>query len=73
MRSPDTAALGRTPFYPLLAKELWEVVSARALWTLLMVAALALSLWIMSRALPVPRAALPLMVLAAISYQPVTH
>ena len=37
MRSPDTAALGRTPVYPLLVKELWEPVSGRALWTLLLI------------------------------------
>jgi ABC-2 type transport system permease protein len=37
LRSPDTAVLGRTPVYPLLAKELWEVVSGGALWTMLLI------------------------------------
>ena len=39
MRSPDTVthAHARAPFHPLLAKELWEVVSGRALWTMLLI------------------------------------
>jgi ABC-2 family transporter protein len=36
LRSPDTAT-GRTPLYPLLAKELREAVSGRALWTMLLI------------------------------------
>jgi ABC-2 type transport system permease protein len=37
LRSPDTVAVGRTPVHPLVAKELWEAVSGRALWTLLLI------------------------------------
>ncbi len=37
MRSPDRAVVGRAPFHPLLAKELWEVASGRALWTMLLI------------------------------------
>ncbi len=37
MRSPDTAALARAPLHPLLTKELWEVLSGRALWTMLLI------------------------------------
>jgi ABC-2 type transport system permease protein len=39
LRSPDTVtyAHARAPFRPLLAKELWEVVSGRALWTMLLI------------------------------------
>jgi ABC-2 type transport system permease protein len=37
LRSPDTAALARAPLPPLLAKELWEAVSGRALWTMLLI------------------------------------
>ena len=37
MRSPDTAAAARAPFHPLLAKELWEALSGRALWTMLLI------------------------------------
>jgi hypothetical protein len=40
------------------------------LWTLLMALALGLSLWIMQRVLPMPRAALLVAVLAAVTYQP---
>ncbi|HEY1361444.1 MAG TPA: ABC transporter permease subunit [Xanthobacteraceae bacterium] len=36
MRSPDTAALHRVAFRPLLAKELREVLTGRALWTMLL-------------------------------------
>src|SRR3989441_5714807 len=37
LRSPDPAVVRRAPFHPLLAKELWEVVSGRALWTMLLI------------------------------------
>ena len=37
MRSPDPAVVRRAPFHPLLAKELWEVASGRALWTMLLI------------------------------------
>src|SRR5260221_9591182 len=36
LRSPDPAVVPRAPFHPLLAKELWEVASGRALWTMLL-------------------------------------
>jgi len=35
LRSPETAILHRAPMRPLLGKELWEVASGRALWTML--------------------------------------
>ena len=37
MRSPDPAVVRRAPFHPLLAKEMREVVSGRALWTMLLI------------------------------------
>jgi ABC-2 type transport system permease protein len=37
LRSPDPAVVRRAPFHPLLAKELWEVTSGRALWTMLLI------------------------------------
>src|SRR5215470_7395426 len=37
LRSPDPALVRRAPFNPLLAKELWEVASGRALWTMLLI------------------------------------
>ena len=37
MRSPETALLRRVPMRPLLGKELWEVASGRALWTMLLI------------------------------------
>jgi ABC-2 type transport system permease protein len=37
LRSPDPAVVPRAPFHPLLAKELWEVASGRALWTMLLI------------------------------------
>ena len=37
MRSPDPAVVRRAAFHPLLAKELWEVASGRALWTMLLI------------------------------------
>src|SRR6516165_2412852 len=37
LRSPDPAVVQRAPFHPLLAKELWEVASGRALWTMLLI------------------------------------
>lgn len=36
MRSPDPAPKERAPFFPLLRKELWEVLGGRALWTMLL-------------------------------------
>lgn len=37
MRSPDIANVRRAPFRALLAKELWDVVAGRALWTMLLI------------------------------------
>src|SRR3989442_11101588 len=37
LRSPDRAVVCRAPFHPLLAKELWEVASGRALWTMVLI------------------------------------
>ena len=37
MRSPDTLTVARARFHPLLAKELRELVSGRALWTMLLI------------------------------------
>jgi ABC-2 type transport system permease protein len=37
LRSPDPALVRHARFHPLLAKELWEVASGRALWTLLLI------------------------------------
>jgi ABC-2 type transport system permease protein len=37
LRSPDTLALHRTPVAALLAKEIAEVLSGRALWTMLLI------------------------------------
>src|SRR5438876_2667320 len=37
LRSPDPPVVRRAPFHPLLAKELWEVASGRALWTMLLI------------------------------------
>src|SRR5262245_34239284 len=37
LRSPDAIAPRRVPLRPLLVKELWGVVSGRALWTLLLI------------------------------------
>ena len=37
MRSPDPAVVRRAPFHPLLAKEMREVASGRALWTMLLI------------------------------------
>ncbi len=37
MRSPDTAAAHHAPILPLLAKELWEIASGRALWIMLLI------------------------------------
>ena len=36
MRSPDVRPAFRAPFRPLLAKELWQIVGGRALWTMLL-------------------------------------
>jgi ABC-2 type transport system permease protein len=36
LRSPETPVLRHAPLWPLLAKELWEVLSGRALWTMLL-------------------------------------
>jgi ABC-2 type transport system permease protein len=37
LRSPDTVALHRAAFRPLLAKEVAEMLSGRALWTMLLI------------------------------------
>src|ERR1700747_1548912 len=37
LRSPAPAVVRRAPFHPLLAKEVWEVASGRALWTMLLI------------------------------------
>src|SRR5215813_6568893 len=37
LRSPDPAVVRRAPFHPLLAKEIREVASGRALWTMLLI------------------------------------
>jgi ABC-2 type transport system permease protein len=37
LRSPDTAVVRRAPIQPLLAKELREIASGRALWTMLLI------------------------------------
>jgi ABC-type transport system involved in multi-copper enzyme maturation permease subunit len=37
LRSPDTVAPNRVALRPLLIKELWEVLSGRALWTMLLI------------------------------------
>ena len=37
LRSPDVVAHSRPRLWPLLAKELWTVVSGRALWTMLLI------------------------------------
>src|SRR5262249_14262011 len=34
---PETAVAHRAPMRPLLGKELWEVASGRALWTMLLI------------------------------------
>jgi hypothetical protein len=36
LRSPDPAQQQHAPFFPLLRKELWEVLGGRALWTMLL-------------------------------------
>ncbi len=36
MRSPDTSAALRAPFGALLAKEIWQILGGRALWTMLL-------------------------------------
>ena len=36
MRSPETPVVRHAPFWPLLVKELWDVLSGRALWTMLL-------------------------------------
>src|SRR5262245_54971658 len=37
LRSPDPAVVRRAPFHPLLAKEMREVATGRALWTMLLI------------------------------------
>jgi ABC-type transport system involved in multi-copper enzyme maturation permease subunit len=37
LRSPDAAVVQRAPLHPLLAKELREIASGRALWTMLLI------------------------------------
>jgi ABC-2 type transport system permease protein len=36
LRLPETSVARHAPFWPLLAKELWEVLGGRALWTMLL-------------------------------------
>jgi ABC-type transport system involved in multi-copper enzyme maturation permease subunit len=36
LRSPETSVVRHAPLWPLLVKELWEVLSGRALWTMLL-------------------------------------
>ena len=36
MRSPETPVVRHAPLWPLLAKELWDILSGRALWTMLL-------------------------------------
>jgi ABC-2 type transport system permease protein len=36
LRSPETPTVARAPLRPLLAKEFWEILSGRALWTMLL-------------------------------------
>ena len=36
MRSPETPVVQHAPLWPLLVKELWDVLSGRALWTMLL-------------------------------------
>ncbi len=65
------------PFEAMLTAPLvmWGVpyTAIFALWEVLMLALLAASLWTMQRVLPVRGAALALMMLAAVSYQPVAR
>src|SRR6266702_300957 len=37
LRSPDPAPAHDAPLRPLLIKELWEVLTGRALWTMLLI------------------------------------
>src|SRR2546422_10054886 len=36
LRSPESPVVRHAPLWPLLTKELWEVLSGRALWTMLL-------------------------------------
>ena len=36
MRSPETSIVRHAPFWPLFTKELWDVLSDKALWTMLL-------------------------------------
>src|SRR3989449_10558930 len=36
LRSPESPVVRHAPLWPLLAKELWEVLSGRAVWTMLL-------------------------------------
>ena len=36
MHSPETSVVRHAPLWPLLVKELWEILSGRALWTMLL-------------------------------------
>src|SRR5438445_8980995 len=36
LRSPETFRVRDAPLWPLLVKELWEILSGRALWTMLL-------------------------------------
>src|SRR5919199_3757700 len=36
LHSPETSVVRRAPLWPLLVKELWDILSGRALWTMLL-------------------------------------
>src|SRR5215813_10248386 len=36
LRSPETSGVRHAPLWPLLVKELWEILGGRALWTMLL-------------------------------------
>src|SRR5215813_12325912 len=36
LHSPETSVVRHAPFWPLLVKELWDVLSGRAVWTMLL-------------------------------------
>ena len=51
MRLPETLTIRRVPFLPLIKKELWEMLSGRALWTMLLLVCplLGYSYWLVYR------------------------
>src|SRR5215510_7027892 len=36
LHSPETSVVRHAPLWPLLVKELWDILSGRALWTMLL-------------------------------------